>query len=145
MASTVYKPFRDAVAARVVELLTAASLVRTGFEVVPGRLEGPMQDFERGSFWLSEVEEDEDNVDLQVLEGRLRVFLRFYERRGGDIEPFDPAPLEEVAEVLQAGLRSIMTSAGPWFFRVTGWELLLEEQGVELGVRAWMENLYPTV
>lgn len=144
MASTLYGPFAQALSARVLALLAppATTLVQSGFSLVQGRLEGPMTDLDRGSVWVEEAEEMEDNVDVERIDAVVRVYKRFYERRGGDIKPFDPAVLYEIAEVLQTGLRATMTTSGVWYFRVTAVRFLLETQGVELTVAGWVQNLY---
>src|SRR6266498_1515706 len=128
---------RQNLATQVQTVLLAAGLVDETFEVVPGRLEGPQIDKDRGSIWVEAIEEDNNDKSIEVLDLRLRVFKRFYASRGADLTPYDPSPLEAVGEAIQTAFTGVQTTMGAWYYRVARQEFLISEQGVEISILAF--------
>lgn len=141
---TVATTFRTDVASVAQAAVIATGLVGDNFEIVPGMLEGPMPDADRGSAWIDRKEVDDNGLDLENLFVHVRVFLRYYEGRGADFTPYDPAPLEQIGETLQTAFNTVgvQTSQGVWFLLWQSTDFDLERQSVELVFRGVNQNLY---
>lgn len=126
--------FRQAVAARAGTALSIAT-------VLDGKLEGPVQRRDVVCSWPARKGELPDDADLEELEVFVRV-LTAYVQRVDDETPWDPGPLETIAETLQAGLDDIQTAAGPWFFRLVEVEIDVDRQSVTGRVLGWQRNLF---
>lgn len=138
--------FRTNLAAFIQNALITAAVVQDTFELVPGMLEGPQNDKDRGGIWVDAIEEDANGVDVELIYVHVRVFKRFYERRSGDVNPYDPTDLEAVAEAVQTMFNApgVQTGQGIWYFRVQRIDFLLDTQGLEASIVGRNANLYQT-
>jgi hypothetical protein len=113
-----------------------------GVTMVPGQLEGPNEWSATtwlGSVAIAKVTENPRNV----AEVHIYLLCRFFAPYKPPIspnEPYDPAPLEQMAEKIQLLVRSNQTGLGAWFQRVTGLEFDLVDQGIQATFQATAEN-----
>lgn len=124
--------FRAAVQAQL-----AAAL---GIAFVAGRLEGPIQGRDLGCVFPAAVAEVSPNVSEETLELRARVFKRFQQQLDAET-PVDPAPLEALAEQIQAAIKAVETTLGPWFARVTRVDIDTQRQSVEAVIVGFGSNI----
>jgi hypothetical protein len=134
----------DVAAVAQAALIASGNVQASGFQIVPGMLSGTMADNDRGCVWVSRVEADSGAQDLEWLSLHLRVFKRFYERRGGDYTPFDPSVLEGIAETLQTCFNNVETAQGVWYLQFQYVDFLLDQQAVEVVYLGRNANLYRT-
>jgi hypothetical protein len=113
-----------------------------GFTFVPGLLEGPNNFGEwRGSVYLRRVQEDPARVAEQQIFLILRVFAPYTSE--GSLSPnapYNPFPLEEMAEKLLAVIARNQTGLGPWYQRVTSIDIDPETQGIQAALFAYSAN-----
>lgn len=109
---------------------------------VGGRLEGPNQFGEwLGSVYLQRVQEDAARVAEQQIFLVVRVFAPFSSQGSlSPSEPYDPAPLEQMAEKILAVAAANQTGLGAWFQRVTSIEIDPVTQGIQAMVFAYSSN-----
>lgn len=109
-------------------------------QFVPGRLEGPNQFGEwLGSCYLERVQEDPARVDEQQIFITLRLFAPYVQQRSPN-EPYDPTPLEEMAEKILATIAANQTNLGAWYQRVRSIDFDPVSQGVQAQVFAFSGN-----
>lgn len=111
-----------------------------GITFVDGRLEGPAERRDLGCCWTDGLVEDSDDANHQVVTIVARAFLR-YERSREPEKPIDPAPLEALAEKMQASVRAQHSIAGVDFARAVRVSVDMDRRGVEVEVQVWMSNL----
>ena len=142
--TAVTSTLRADLAAQAQTILLASGLVDDVFEVVPGMLNGPVTDKDRGSVWVEQIEPSDQTARLRIVELHLRVFKRQYVSRGGDLKPLDPSVLEELAEQVQASFNGLATSAPTlggtyWVEHV---QFLIEQQGIEVTIATRVPNVF---
>lgn len=99
-----------------------------GITFVAGMLTAADSNRDIGCVWIAGIRERSD-VQTEEIVARARVFTQFEATQGyrqGDIDQ-----LETLAEQFQTALKTIQLTAGPWMFRVTEVQLLIDEHGVE--------------
>ncbi len=134
---------RTGAAAAAKTALLAAGLVGDNFDIVPGQLSGPMPDLDRGSAWVESASVVDGAVDEENIDLHLRIIKRLIVPRAGDITPFDPTVLEQIAETVQTSLSGLpYGSLGVQSLQWQGTEFNLAEQWVEVTFRAWTRNAY---
>lgn len=134
--------FRQTVASLLQPLLISSALVDDTFEIVPGMIDEPQTDKDRGSIWVDTIEENQDQRTLEMIDVKLRIFKRVYVSRGADLKPFDPSSLEAIGEFVQTSLNGLTQSTlGPWQARVTMQENLLDLQAIEITITGLHGNL----
>lgn len=119
-------------------LLAAALEKDLGIPIVPGLLEGH-QSYDRGSLHVGRVQEVPGRVNEQQILSALRVFKQFEPLIQSET-PYDPSPLEELVDAIQASIHANETNFGPWFLRVISFTLDLPSQGVEAEILAYSSN-----
>jgi hypothetical protein len=115
-----------------------------GFPFVPGLMEGPNQAGTGvwiGSVALMRVQEMPGRVMEQEVFLTIRAFAPF----SGDALispslPYDPQPLEEMADRILAAIAGNQTGLGAWFQRVTAIDLDHATQGVQAQMKAYTAN-----
>lgn len=110
-----------------------------GITFVAGMLTAAANDRTIGCVWAAGIREGSD-INTEEIVLHARVFTQFEATQGykqGDIDQ-----LEQLAEQLQTALRDKQATLGPWFFRVTEVELLIEEHGVQATIVAVDDNLF---
>jgi hypothetical protein len=109
-----------------------------GIDVNAGMLSEAREDRDIGCCWIASVTSPVNTLE-QVLDVRVRLFPRWKPEEG--VTAYDPAPLEDYAERLQASLKNIQTTAvGMWFFRVDSVTIDIETWGVEAVLYASHDN-----
>jgi hypothetical protein len=92
-----------------------------------------------GCVWVAEKARVEpatdENITLLV-----RVFPPFSQTRNQET-PFDPTPLEDLADAVQLALAAVQTTMGPWLCDWQRTTLDMEDQAFEMEFRGW-QNAY---
>lgn len=109
--------------------------------VVDGRCEGPFTQ-ELICSWSPGKAPYPTDVNLEQVEVRVRVFKAPPPRRHDAQLPFDPAPLEELAETIQTALKDKRTALGPWYFQLLELRIDDERWCVELQLVGLQDNLF---
>ena len=138
---TILTDFRTAVAGVVEET--------TGITVKPGKFDGPVRNGDLGCCYPVGVREDSANVNREILEVRVRLFLNVNERAADPELPLDPARLEALIEQCQAALspsgEGAEPTAGIWFARLSDSEINMEQYGVEMQIVAVAWNQFALI
>lgn len=109
-------------------------------KIVPGKLAGPNQTREWiGSCWLERVREDPARVMEQQVFIGLRCWAPFKAQKS-PVVPYDPTPLEEMAEKILYTIAINQTGLGAWFQRVTSILFDPDNQGLEASIFAYAAN-----
>jgi len=98
-----------------------------------GIKEGPVEDRTIGFCWIAGVRDREDGQS-QEIELHAKILKQWRQRAEYGQRAF--SELESFTEQLQAALRTVRTSYGPWDFRVAQVELIPEENAVEATILA---------
>lgn len=113
-----------------------------GISFVPGLLDGPNQTMDwLGSVYVRRIQEDPARIAEQQVFLTMRVYAPFSSQ--GVIspsEPYDPAPLEEMASKILDAIARNQTGLGAWFQRVTAIDIDPETQGVQASILAYSSN-----
>lgn len=97
---------------------------------VPGRLVGPIEGRDLGSVYAERISEVSGHVLEQDVLAIVRVFRALREPTDPQV-PYDPAPLEELVDMLQASIKAHQTGLGVWYQRLISADVDPELQGVE--------------
>jgi hypothetical protein len=111
---------------------------------VPGKLEGGVERTDIGGAWVSNVEEDADNVDLEHITVMVRIYkVKKKGRRGPGRNALDTTELEDLAEAIQTsiGAKAQGNALGPWFARVRAVEIDADDWGVQATITGWTANV----
>lgn len=135
---------REAIAAELQADLRAGGLVSSQFKIVARELEPP-QTREIGCLWSAGRGENGENVSQELLELRLRIFLREVPGRRTEASTgVDPGRLEDLVEAVYASLADKQANSfGVWFLRCVGAEHHPSERWCEVQIVAWQENPFP--
>lgn len=114
-----------------------------GMQMFPGLLEGPNEgtDEWRGSICWARVQE----VPARVAEQQSYLIMRAwapYTHEGSlsRRRPYDPTPLEEMADRILGAIARNQTGLGKWFQRVTAIDFDNEKQGLQATILAYSAN-----
>lgn len=119
----------------VAELLAA----ELDIEFVDGKLEGPVEGKDLGCSFPVRLAEQADLIQAQDVFIGIRVF-KAARTKQTSARAFDPAPLEELAELIQQALQKHQTGYGAWYQRVIEVEFDHELRMVEALVLAPRDN-----
>ena len=102
-----------------------------GIEFKSGLLVGPIEGRDLGSVYTDRIAEVSGRIQEDELLAVVRVFKAF-EQQLDPQQPYDPAPLENLIDQLQASVKAHQTGiSGVWFQRLTMATVDPVVQGVE--------------
>lgn len=93
-----------------------------------------------GFVWTTGKARGEDNAMDELLEAHVRVYTKFLASEVPE-KPFDPTPLEELAEQVQRLLHGRAATFGPWWTSWIQTEIDVETQGIELTFVGAQQNV----
>jgi hypothetical protein len=111
-----------------------------GITFESGILEGPIEDRTVGCCWSEGKREWAQDVNLEEILLKGRVLLQWKQQQG--LNNLQLSTLEELLEDVQAALKPIQVSSGPWQFRLSEIEIVYEQNGVEFSLSALQANLF---
>lgn len=120
----------------------------TGITIVPGRFNGPLQGFDKGCAYMIGKAEDTTDVAQVRYEVRVRLFKDIQPFDGDDPEdkPRDDSALVALAELCEvaASASGVDETAGDsvWYYRLTEYEVNLDQYGVEMAFMAYADNKF---
>lgn len=101
-----------------------------GIEFKPGMLIGPIESRDLGSVYAPRVVEVSGRVQEEEITLVVRVFKQFQQQIDPE-SPYDPSPLEDLVDQLQASVKANQTNAGVWYQRLVAADVDVTVQGVE--------------
>jgi hypothetical protein len=132
------------VASEMTELRARLAEVCSGALGVPfleGRIDGPVHNRALGCVYPVNVAEDPDNVLNALIRVNVRVYQKWIEQTDPE-RPVTTEKLEEWVDALRVALSDAQLTGGVWFFRLTNVEFDVDDQGVELSILAFADNLF---
>jgi hypothetical protein len=113
----------------------------TGLPFLEGLVDGPVHNRALGCVYPVNIAEDSENVLIARIRMNIRVYQKWIEQTDPE-RPVSSQKLEEWADQLRVALSDNQLSGGVWFFRLLNVEFDLEDQGIELSILAFADNMF---